>query len=31
MGRAKPHITTLMQHGLMERGFPLPRFGADGD
>ncbi|MEM1055441.1 MAG: M15 family metallopeptidase [Bacteroidota bacterium] len=31
MSRAEPHIATLMQHGLMERGFPLPRFGADGD
>ena len=31
MDRAEPHITTLMQHGLVDRGFPLPRFGADGD
>lgn len=31
MVRTEPYVTTLMQHGLMALGHPLPRFGADGD
>jgi len=30
MQRSEPHITTLMQYGLMAQGHRLPRFGADG-
>jgi lysozyme len=30
MRRAEPHVTTLIQHGLIAQGFPLPQFGADG-
>jgi GH25 family lysozyme M1 (1,4-beta-N-acetylmuramidase) len=31
MKRSEPHITRLMQHGLISQGFTLPKFGADGD
>lgn len=31
MRRSEPHITRLMQHGLISQGFSLPKFGADGD
>ncbi len=30
MARSEPYETKLIQYGLMARGFPLPRFGADG-
>lgn len=31
MRRSEPHITRLMQHGLISKSFTLPKFGADGD
>jgi len=31
MRRSEPHITRLMQYGLMAEGYSLPRYGADGD
>ena len=31
MRRSEPHITKLVQYGLMAQGYSLPRFGADGD
>lgn len=31
MQRSEPHITKLMQFGLIAQGYPLPRYGADGD
>ena len=31
MERSEPHVTTLMQYGLIAQGYPLPKYGADGD
>lgn len=31
MQATEPHLTILIQHGLMALGFDLPLFGADGD
>jgi lysozyme len=31
MRRSEPHITRLMQYGLIAQGHSLPKFGADGD
>ena len=31
MIRSEPHITRLMQYGLMAQGYSLLRYGADGD
>ena len=31
MQRSEPHITKLMQYGLIAQGYSLPSYGADGD
>ena len=31
MQRSEPHITRLMQYGLISQGYLLPNYGADGD
>ena len=31
MERSEPHVTKLMQYGLISQGYTLPNYGADGD